>query len=42
MTQFEFVGATVRFAADGTIDAPIQVNQIENGAGKLVQAAPEK
>ena len=23
MTQFEFVGATVKFAADGTIDAPI-------------------
>ena len=38
--NFEFVGATVKFAEDGTVSAPIQVNQIENGAGKKVYAAP--
>lgn len=40
--QFEFVGASVRFADDGTVSAPIQINQIEKGAGKLVYAEPSK
>ena len=38
---FDFVGATVSFADDGTIKAPIQINQIgENGAKPIADAAP--
>lgn len=40
--SFEFVGATVKFAEDGTVSAPIQINQIEKGAGKMVFAPPAK
>ena len=40
--QFEFVGASVKFADDGTVSAPIQINQIEKGAGKVIHAAPSK
>ncbi len=37
---FEFVGATVAFAEDGTIKAPIQINQIgENGARPVADVA---
>jgi len=38
--NFEFVGATVSFADDGTVKSPIQVNQIEDGGkSKIVSAA---
>ena len=35
--SFEFVGATVSFADNGTINAPIQVNLIESGTSKPVE-----
>ncbi|HYG45047.1 MAG TPA: ABC transporter substrate-binding protein [Bordetella sp.] len=38
---FDFVGATVSFADNGTIKAPIQINQIgDKGAQPLADAAP--
>ena len=37
---FEFVGATVSFADDGTVKAPIQINEIVgDGVSKIVNAA---
>ena len=37
---FQFVGATVSFAADGTVKSPIQINEIVgDGSSKLVPAS---
>ena len=37
--SFEFVGATVSFAADGTVKAPIQINEIVgDGSTKIIAA----
>lgn len=37
--SFDFVGATVSFADDGTVKAPIQVNEITGGATKVIKQA---
>lgn len=35
--SFDFVGAKVSFADDGTVKAPIQINEITGGASKVIK-----
>jgi ABC-type branched-subunit amino acid transport system substrate-binding protein len=37
--SFDFVGAEVSFAEDGTVKAPIQINEITGGASKVIKSA---
>ena len=34
----DLVGGTVSFPANGTVNAPIQINEIDGQSGKVVQA----
>lgn len=36
--SFDLVGGKMEFLADGSVSMPIQINQIDGGAGKLVKA----